>query len=896
MDNIFILALSLATIRFSNAEIALVEYEDATNSSGIAIGITMTFTPGTLYRDESVVFQLNSEGWFFDNGYTDGQPGYGLEQGRAYSYRLEDNIGRDITEIFCTHPAPAYDLRTTMLNETLALVVHTRIPASLASSYYIGLLELDKYFDFFEGHDDFILDPAPAYDLRTTMLNETLALVVHTRIPASLASGYYIGLLELDKYFDYFDDNPFKLSVGTQVPVNVSFTNLTFVITQAHICPKTEPVEQRSEYAISNTIRTRPNDVGLSTSQQTTQTSIELNLATQDSGYGLDYILYRDDVGVKTFSYPLYSGLDEPWTDTDLSPGIKYKFQLKAEDSFSGITVMSDYVIVCTNPPDPIQLVCSLNAETMMAEINWEIPQGNYGANLESQISKDVNNQPIHVAGGTAYSWPASLDPSASHSFSARLFFTCPTGDAGAKYSNWVSVSVEAATPVLSVVLLNQSTVSINLQHFQNYRNIRLFIDGIMRDPQPSVFPLKISGLEANRIYVFEAQATQFSQDVQSNSVSLQTPYVEQFVCPAPSQPERVSFEPIGSNGIKLNWLAAPVPTYEDRSPDSEVFYEVKISGGRTETGITKNMFDWPEQLASMTLYILSVRSAFLCEQNNEKTVSNWVQINAYTAPAKPNFIILEEGEDFVELQLENYRQYDSVTLFVDGQTIASNPQFWPFVLRDLNNGRDYKLAVVVEKFGLHTDSDVLTWPTERPVNTASARTGNSDESNLAPIIGSVVGGLVALILLAVLVVAIIFLCRKNEGGCGGSNQDAKTVDTEYEEPANYYSTALQQSNSPTAPNLCNNLNYATNPIITNHNNPNMNYLNADNLNPNQEYDNQKYLPDYDGYQKETHPSADDNQSLYVTAPPVEVQDNVYIAVQPNNNADADTKQEEPNA
>ena len=54
----------------------------------------------------------------------------------------------------------------------------------------------------------------------------------------------------------------------------------------------------------------------------------------------------------------------------------------------------------------------------------------------------------------------------------------------------------------------------------------RLFIDGIMRDPQPSVFPLKISGLEANRIYVFEAQATQFSQDVQSNSVSLQTPYV----------------------------------------------------------------------------------------------------------------------------------------------------------------------------------------------------------------------------------------------------------------------------------------------------------------------------------------------------------------------------------
>ena len=81
-----------------------------------------------------------------------------------------------------------------------------------------------------------------------------------------------------------------------------------------------------------------------------------------------------------------------------------------------------------------------------------------------------------------------------------------------------------------------------------------------------------------------------------------------------------------------------------------------------------------------------------------------------------------------------------------------------------------------------------------------------------------------------------------------------------------------------------------------------MSYLNADNSNPDpgQEYNNrylqsQKYLPDYDGYQKETHPSADDNQSLYVTAPPVEVQDNVYIAVQPNNNADADTKQEEPN-
>ena len=59
-----------------------------------------------------------------------------------------------------------------------------------------------------------------------------------------------------------------------------------------------------------------PHDVGLSTTQQTTQTSIELNLTTQDSGYGLDYILYRDDVGVKTFSYPGYSGLDEPWSDT----------------------------------------------------------------------------------------------------------------------------------------------------------------------------------------------------------------------------------------------------------------------------------------------------------------------------------------------------------------------------------------------------------------------------------------------------------------------------------------------------------------------------------------------------------------------------------------------------
>ena len=90
---------------------------------------------------------------------------------------------------------------------------------------------------------------------------------------------------------------------------------------------------------------------------------------------------------------PFFTQVFNYKTFSDLSPGIKYKFQLKAEDSFSGITVMSDYVIVCTNPPDPIQLVCSLNAETMMAEINWEIPQGNYGANLESQISKDVNNQ-----------------------------------------------------------------------------------------------------------------------------------------------------------------------------------------------------------------------------------------------------------------------------------------------------------------------------------------------------------------------------------------------------------------------------------------------------------------------------------------------------------------------
>ena len=90
---------------------------------------------------------------------------------------------------------------------------------------------------------------------------------------------------------------------------------------------------------------------------------------------------------------PFFDRVFDYKTFSDLSPGIKYKFQLKAEDSFSGITVVSDYVTACTNPPDPIQLVCSLNAETMMTEIHWEFPQGNYAANLESQISKDVNQR-----------------------------------------------------------------------------------------------------------------------------------------------------------------------------------------------------------------------------------------------------------------------------------------------------------------------------------------------------------------------------------------------------------------------------------------------------------------------------------------------------------------------
>ena len=90
---------------------------------------------------------------------------------------------------------------------------------------------------------------------------------------------------------------------------------------------------------------------------------------------------------------------------------------------------------------------------------------------------------------------------------------------------------------------------------------------------------------------------------------------------------------------------------------------------------------------------------------------------------------------------------------------------------------------------------------------------------------------------------------------------------------------------------LCNNLNYVTNPVITNHDNPNMKYLNADNMNSDQGYDNlylqsQEHTPNNDGYQKETLPSPDDNQSSYVTSPPLMVEDNVYFAVQSNNNAD----------
>ena len=74
---------------------------------------------------------------------------------------------------------------------------------------------------------------------------------------------------------------------------------------------------------------------------------------------------------------------------------------------------------------------------------------------------------------------------------------------------------------------LKTHSFPLNYLLFLKYETIwyfRLFVDGIMRDPLPSVFPLKISGLEANRTYVFEAQATQFSQEVQSNSVSVQTP------------------------------------------------------------------------------------------------------------------------------------------------------------------------------------------------------------------------------------------------------------------------------------------------------------------------------------------------------------------------------------
>ncbi|XP_075242165.1 uncharacterized protein LOC142337018 isoform X1 [Convolutriloba macropyga] len=661
--------LSLGFNRLTSADFSVLQDDSNSNSSGIRLCVRLDNPPGVLFRNNIPTGHSNLHDieCVFDSG---------LDQSRAYLYKLEDSLDNVVSNIMCTHPVPPYDLRADLINGTTGAVFHRRLSGINPSFYVLGV------------HED-------------------------------------------NRELDTFQDDPDELQTGTGITSLDLFTNYTFSIYQMHSCPHTSgSVLHKSEKALSNTIRTAPNGVSISVSNKGS-TSITFSISAQDFDWSLDYIMRRDGTIVGTFTHPEYFGAGNQWIDTDVEAATEYSYQMEEKDQMNGYSEFSETVKVCTGPPEVLNFGYTLDS-TLKVTFTWNIPLPNtlYEKAIAAQITTNYLAQDTRSNLSSPYTWPYALDPTTAYHFHLRLYITCnETQDAA-----WNHLIIRANKPQISVSLVDNTTVSVNFPNYQQFVDVRLYMNSSEVLPRPLSYPATVSNLIRGQTFSFNVDAKQFQEDAQSSNALIAMPaeIIEKepkttpqpiFVCPTPPAPVQVDYETFNNSTITITWIAI-----NDNLNDAEYIpnFDVMDPNDKLATGlpISTTSFGWSGELLPLTHYIFHVRSTLQCQQNGEKTFSDWIQIDAYTPPPKPVLTIVEAGDDYVVLDVHSDEVYETISLFINDFKQSQDPPAWPYRVDILELTVSYKFAVEVSKYGQTTRSEEVFWsvPTTEPFPTTTKK------------------------------------------------------------------------------------------------------------------------------------------------------------------------------
>ncbi|XP_075264020.1 uncharacterized protein LOC142355873, partial [Convolutriloba macropyga] len=251
---------------------------------------------------------------------------------------------------------------------------------------------------------------------------------------------------------------------------------------------------------------------------------VKLSITAEDKDWSLDYILFRNDDEIANFTHPNYYGSESIWMDTGVNPATVYWYNIVQTDRLNRFTSPSETVYVCTDPPTPGSVNYTIDMDSMVAEITWIIPSVVYSLNISVEITTDSDNtHPLHTATSPPFTWPETLSLRDHYQFYVRFVIHCGLSNYISKYqySSWASISVKASVPELTVTQRDKTTAAINVSKYEEFYNLRLFMDGVEYVPAPSLYPHNITGLNPGKTYTFHVQAEQFGEAIQSPVVTI---------------------------------------------------------------------------------------------------------------------------------------------------------------------------------------------------------------------------------------------------------------------------------------------------------------------------------------------------------------------------------------
>ncbi|XP_063727323.1 uncharacterized protein LOC134854893 [Symsagittifera roscoffensis] len=592
----------------------------------------------------------------------------------------------------CTHPEAPLQLQTSTVEPT-AIRVSWENPPNSPDGYYITLDQLQT-----------------SLVTETVNTNRVAAFTIATGDSARYDSGPLN--LTVDAGSALVPATQYKISVTGCIDCDV--TDFDALQADDSIAAVTTSQELCSQFA-TLTAHTKPD---IPTCYIVTEDSATLQLYIEQSvndGNKVVFMITRNDQSIPLVNLTEYQ---LPFEDnTDTVPGTEYVYSIHSV--YFGQIGDVGTCVGCTKPLPPVNFVSTPISDTSIS-LTWDNSVAISGVD-SYEVSPGPN------------SWSAAdallghnftgLDPSSCYDLLVRAKVDCDN-DTNApnkpEYSDPVSnrVCTKPSPCLIKTVnelglnIFNYSTkMAISMEteavhSYSIYRDGESFIEDI-----PNTEPYYLD----DEILAGSAHCYQCSATLHATAWSLDVdgePGTPVCGCSRPGEPIRVDFVTLSPFRVQITW-AAP------GNNDNYNWFHVKDSNERIEVDIEDEFLEWPVLLEPSTPYQFKVRTVLRCNYTGQNLTSEWVAVTAYTSPGIPILKQVGWGTDFIALDVENSRQYDSIRLFFENDEYepGTNLKF-PMSLGGLVPGTRYSMFVIANKYDLYNTSETLTWCTDPEVPT----------------------------------------------------------------------------------------------------------------------------------------------------------------------------------